>query len=101
MCGEINYRYGVQLVEVFYYVIDYVNSREDIFLRVIFGGIVLDVCESFERVGNFVVNIYSKNFELKNNGFVLDFVRFDVYIGIIESEFLICVVDVLNFLSIL
>lgn len=101
MCGEINYRYGVQLVEVFYYVIDYVNSREDIFLRVIFGGIVLDVCESFERVGNFVVNIYSKNFELKNNGFVLDFVRFDVYIGIIESEFLICIVDVLNFLSIL
>lgn len=101
MCGEINYRYGVQLVEVFYYVIDYVNNREDIFLRVIFGGIVLDVCESFERVGNFVVNIYSKNFELKNNGFVLDFVRFDVYIGIIESEFLICVVDVLNFLSIL
>lgn len=88
-------------MEVFYYVIDYVNSREDIFLRVIFGGIVLDVCESFERVGNFVVNIYSKNFELKNNGFVLDFVRFDVYIGIIESEFLICVVDVLNFLSIL
>lgn len=88
-------------MEVFYYVIDYVNSREDIFLRVIFGGIVLDVCESFERVGNFVVNLYSKNFELKNNGFVLDFVRFDVYIGIIESEFLICVVDVLNFLSIL
>lgn len=88
-------------MEVFYYVIDYVNSREDIFLRVIFGGIVLDVCESFERVGNFVVNMYSKNFELKNNGFVLDFVRFDVYIGIIESEFLICVVDVLNFLSIL
>lgn len=88
-------------MEVFYYVIDYVNNREDIFLRVIFGGIVLDVCESFERVGNFVVNIYSKNFELKNNGFVLDFVRFDVYIGIIESEFLICVVDVLNFLSIL
>lgn len=88
-------------MEVFYYVIDYVNSREDIFLRVIFGGIVLDVCESFERVGNFVVNIYSKNFELKNNGFVLDFVRFDVYIGIIESEFLICVVDVLNFLGIL
>lgn len=88
-------------MEVFYYVIDYVNSREDIFLRVIFGGIVLDVCESFERVGNFVVNIYSKNFELKNNGFVLDLVRFDVYIGIIESEFLICVVDVLNFLSIL